>query len=252
MRAFEDHFALGSALYAKSRPCYPVALSAWLAEQAPQCKLAWDAGTGSGLLAHQLNSYFERVYATDASQAQLAQTTPAPGLEFALERAEEPTLVSGTVDLVTVAAAAHWLDLQSFYQAVRRVAAPGGVLALFSYGTALKGSPFLGEVLNAYAGSMDPYWPSSYRLIAEKYRSLPFPFERVDAPDFTAESSGDLGHLLNILRTWSSSLRALEATGRDPVAPFEEKLRWAWNKKGPAQASRTLFWPIFGHVGRLP
>ncbi len=252
MRAFEDHFALGSALYAKSRPCYPVALSAWLAEQAPQCKLAWDAGTGSGLLAHQLNSYFERVYATDASQAQLAQTTPAPGLEFALERAEEPTLVSGTVDLVTVAAAAHWLDLQSFYQAVRRVAAPGGVLALFSYGTALKGSPFLGEVLNAYAGSMDPYWPSSFRLIAEKYRSLPFPFERVDAPDFTAESSGDLGHLLNILRTWSSSLRALEATGRDPVAPFEEKLRWAWNKKGPAQASRTLFWPIFGHVGRLP
>ena len=252
MRGFEDHFALGSELYAKARPCYPMALSAWLTEQAPRSKLAWDAGTGSGRLAHQLNSHFDRVYATDASQAQLDQATPAPGLEFALERAEQPTLVSGSVDLVTVAAAAHWLDLQSFYQAVRRVAAPGGVLALFSYGTALKGSPFLGEVLDAYAGSIEPYWPSSYRLVAEQYRSLSFPFERVDAPEFAAESSGDLEHLLNILRTWSGSLRALRATGCDPVAPFEEKLRWAWNKKGPSRASRMLFWPIFGHVGRLP
>ena len=114
------------------------------------------------------------------------------------------------------------------------------MLALFSYGTALKGSPFLGEVLDAYAGSIEPYWPSSYRLVAEQYRSLSFPFERVDAPEFAAESSGDLEHLLNILRTWSGSLRALQATGCDPVAPFEEKLRWAWNKKahhGPAGCS---------------
>ena len=95
MRGFEDHFALGSELYAKARPCYPMALSAWLTEQAPRSKLAWDAGTGSGRLAHQLNSHFDRVYATDASQAQLDQATPAPGLEFALERAEQSMISCG-------------------------------------------------------------------------------------------------------------------------------------------------------------
>lgn len=238
-------------MYAKARPLYPKTMLRWMAEQCVRRELAWDAATGSGQLAQVLVEHFPRVYASDASQAQLSQAQARPGLEFALERAETPSLEAGSVDLITVGAAAHWLDLPAFYTAVERIAAPQAVLALFSYGVKMRGCKHLGEAVEAYARSLDPYWTDSYRVVAERYSVLPFPFERLGLPEFCAESVGNLGQFMDLMRTWSGSLRAHEATGSDPVAAVEDQLRWAWTQEGPVEASRTLYWPIFGHVGRV-
>lgn len=252
MRPFEDHFAAGSPMYARARPHYPPELMGWLAEQAPSRKLAWDAATGTGQVAHLATEHFEEVYATDASPAQLAETVAARGLRFAQERAELPSLPTDSVDLVTVGAAAHWLDLPRFYEATRRVSRPGGLLALFSYGVELAGSPALQGVLNAYADSIEAHWTPAYQVVVERYQGLPFPFERVAMPEFLAHSQGDLRQFMDLMRTWSGSLRAREATGADPLAPFEARFEQAWTQEGPAEVPRTLHWPIFGHVGRVP
>ncbi|MDE1189017.1 MAG: class I SAM-dependent methyltransferase [Pantoea sp.] len=45
-------------------------------------------------------------------------------------------------NLITAAQAAHWFRLDDFYHEVRRVAAPGAVIALISYGVLqLEGEP---------------------------------------------------------------------------------------------------------------
>ncbi len=56
-----DHFTAVAGQYAAFRPSYPDELFDWLASIAPQRKLAWDCGAGSGQATAALASRFERV-----------------------------------------------------------------------------------------------------------------------------------------------------------------------------------------------
>jgi SAM-dependent methyltransferase len=131
---FKDHFSTHAAGYAAHRPRYPTALVEYLAEIAPSLHLALDCGCGTGQLSVRLASRFERVVATDASASQIANAEPHDRVEYRVAPAEKSGLPDGTVDLITVAQAAHWLDLDSFYGEVRRVARHDGVVALVTYG----------------------------------------------------------------------------------------------------------------------
>ena len=50
-----------------------------------------------------------------------------------LRRPIRRLLLTGSVDLVTVAQALHWFDLPRFYDEVQRVARPGGLIAVWCY-----------------------------------------------------------------------------------------------------------------------
>ena len=130
---FQDHFSAVAAGYARFRPRYPTELCADLAAAAPAHGLAWDCATGNGQAAVALAAHFARVVATDASAAQLARATPHPRITYRLGPERESGLDDGSVDLVTVAQAFHWLDLDAFYAEVRRVLRPRGALAVWCY-----------------------------------------------------------------------------------------------------------------------
>ncbi len=131
---FKDHFSEVAAAYAAHRPTYPAALVDLLARVAPARRLAWDAGCGSGQLSALLAGPFARVWATDASTEQLARATPHHKVTYSCAPAQASGLADGVVDLATAAQAAHWFDLPAYYAEVRRVARPGGIVALISYG----------------------------------------------------------------------------------------------------------------------
>ena len=80
--AFEDHFSKQSQLYAQYRPKYPDELYAYLASLAPGRSLAWDCGTGNGQAAIGLASFFDRVYATDASAEQISRAQAHEKVEY--------------------------------------------------------------------------------------------------------------------------------------------------------------------------
>ena len=71
-KSFKDNFSSQSANYVAYRPSYPEKLFRFLAGECPQCKLAWDAGTGNGQAAQKLSLHFEEVYAC------LLYTSPSP------------------------------------------------------------------------------------------------------------------------------------------------------------------------------
>ena len=131
---FKDHFSSHAAGYAAHRPTYPPALVDFLADTAPGRSLALDCGCGTGQLSVPLARRFDRVVATDASASQIANAEMHERVEYRTAPAEQSGLPDASADLITVAQAAHWLDLDRFYTEARRVAKKEGILALITYG----------------------------------------------------------------------------------------------------------------------
>lgn len=245
---FTDHFASVAADYASFRPTYPAALFAWLAGIAPDHVLAWDCAAGSGQASLDLAAHFERVIATDASAAQIAVAVPHPRVAYRVAPAEVSGLPNAAVDLITVAQALHWFDLNRFYVEARRVLKPGGVLAVWTYGVlAIAGEAVDARVQTFYRETVGPYWPPERRHVESGYRTLPFPFAELQAPDFNMEASWTLPELLGYFRSWSATGRYLAERGHDPVTALAVELAPLW---GPPRDRRRITWPLAVRVGK--
>ncbi len=246
---FPDHFSARADSYAVFRPTYPDGLYRWLADQVVRHEAAWDCATGNGQAALGLAPFFDRVFATDASAAQLAQATPGANIEYRQAPAEASGLGDRSVDLVTVAQAAHWFDRTRFFAEVARVARPGSVLAIWMYNL-MRSEPAVDRIIGRlYRDIVGPFWPGDRVLIDEDYRSIAIPFPEFAPPDFamTANWTGD--HLLGYLRTWSAVNRYVEAKGHDPVALVEDELLVSW---GGGSTVRRVHWPLRVRVARIP
>jgi len=247
--AFADHFSPLADRYAALRPTYPPELFAWLATLPERRERAWDAGTGSGQAAVALAEHFAEVVATDAAAAQLAQARPHPRVSYRRAAAEESGLGAASVDLVTVAQAVHWFDLDRFYAEVRRVLAPGGAVAVWSYlGVTLE--PAIDRVVaHYYRDVVGPYWPPERAAVEDGYRSLPFPFAEIASPPFRIRQRWDLARFAGYLGTWSASRHWSDAHGgADPLAEIAPDLAAAW---GDPVAERDVEWPLGLRVGRV-
>ena len=123
-------FSKQSSEYAKVRPQYPDELFQFITRLCEERKLVWDCATGNGQAATSLANYFEKVFATDFSEQQISNAFKKENIIYKVESAENSSLENNSVDLITVATATHWFDLEKFYAEVNRVLKPGGVLAL--------------------------------------------------------------------------------------------------------------------------
>lgn len=219
----------------------------FLARLAPEHELAWDCATGSGQAALPLADHFTHVIASDASAQQVANAEPHPRVEYRVAPAEQSGLESHSVDLVTVAQALHWFDVDAFNAEARRVLKPGGIIAVSCY-TFLSVAPEIDAIVNRfYLETVGPYWPPERTIIENGYRDLPFPFAPIPAPPFRIEVHWSLEQLTGYLRTWSATQKFIAAHGYDPVDSTEYALRNVW---GEADAQRMVVWPLLLRVGR--
>ena len=242
-----DHFTPLAQHYAAFRPAYPEALFDWLASLAPQHRVAWDCGAGSGQATAPLAARFGHVVATDISAAQLAAAPPLPHVEYRVASAEASGLPDHSVDLVTVAQAMHWFDLPRFHAEVRRVLQPQGVIAVWGYNRLLLGDTALQQVLDGlYENTLGAYWPPERAHVENGYRDLPFPWDRIDAPRFTLQQSWTREQLLGYLRSWSAVGRFIADRGYDPVDEVAVALSALW----PQGMQRSVEWLLFIYAGR--
>lgn len=243
---FKDHFSQGSAGYAAHRPVYPARLVDELAAISPGQSQALDCGCGNGQLSVLLAQRFERVEATDASTAQIAEAQPHPHVHYRTALAENSRLAHASVDLITVAQAAHWLDLDAFYAEVRRVARPNAVLALITYGLWHVEGDVDPIVQHFYKETIAPYWPPERRHVEEGYRTLPFPFRETTLPPLTIDVAWRLEDVIGYVSTWSAVKAARKALGTDPVEAFARELSAIW---GDPETRRQVTWPLSLRVG---
>ena len=243
---FKDHFSAHASEYATFRPHYPAALFRYLAGILDEQELAWDCATGNGQAAVELAQYFQRVIATDASAQQIANAQSNSRIEYRIAPAENSEIDSNTVDIITVAQALHWFDLDRFYAEAKRVLKPQGVIAVWAYNL-LHVAPPIDAIINHYYSTVvGPYWPAE-RALVEKFDQLPFPFSQIKPPPFEMIAEWNLSHLLGYLGTWSSTQRFISVNKTDPVQTIYPELRSVW--QDPQQSHRVA-WPLTLRIGK--
>lgn len=243
---FRDHFSHDSAGYAAHRPTYPPELAEFLARESPARDRAWDAGCGSGQLSLLLAGCFGRVLATDASAQQVAEASAHPRVEYRVAPAERSGLPELSVDLVVAAQAAHWFELERFYAEARRVAKPGALLALVSYGKTRIGADLDPLVDEFHDRTLAGYWPAERAHVVDGYARLAFPFERLPVPELAIEREWGVEDMLAYVRTWSGVVALLRAGKSAELERFERALQPAWGTR------RRVRWPLTLLAARLP
>jgi len=241
-------FDQGGQTYARFRPGYPSELAAFLASQAPDRQLAVDVGCGTGQLTQLLAPHFGKVVGLDPSADQIASAVPDERIDYRCAPAEQLPLADGCASLISAAQAAHWFDLPRFYREARRIAMPGAILALASYGV-----PTLDPALDArfqtfYRDGIGPYWPPERKLVDTGYATIDFPFAEIAPPCLEIRVDWPLAAFLGYLLTWSAVLSAREAGREDLLAAFAADITAAW---GDPQRRRPVSWPINMRIGRI-
>ncbi len=227
---FKDHFSRQAEIYAKARPTYPEDLFEYLAAKAPARQLCWDCATGNGQAATSIARYFEQVIATDGSPQQITNAVKRNNITYRVGTAEQSGLPDSSVDLITVATAAHWFNLDLFYKEAERVAKPNGLLALWTYSEA-KISKKIDELMEWFMYDyLHDYWPDGRWYVRNKYETLPFPYTAMQTPDFFCRMNWNRQQWLNYVMSWSAYNNYI---AKNPDEPVQEvllpKLNMLWN-----------------------
>ncbi|KAJ6655686.1 hypothetical protein lerEdw1_004739 [Lerista edwardsae] len=149
-------------------------------------QLAADVGCGTGQGTHFLAKRFEKVVATDISQAQIEEATRAPhppNISYLVCPAEKLPFPDSSVDFVMSLTAVHWFDLPPFMQEVDRILKPLGCLAFSSCTMDVQihykdCTEKLTEIYEEIKKPLIPYRDDKVKRIADDYKfvfdSLPF------------------------------------------------------------------------------
>lgn len=234
--------------YARFRPSYPAALFEFLASLVERHSLAWDCATGNGQAAVSLADHFRRVVATDVSAEQIRRAKAHPCVEYRVAPAEASGLETDSVDLVAVAAALHWFDLEAFYGEVRRVLRPRGILAVWTYHAAIIDGP-LGEVIGPlYWDLLRDYFAAGARLVDDRYEDLSLPGEPLEVPEFRMAADWTLDQFHGYVSSWSGTQRYMQERGEDPFERIAGEAARLWENP---QSARPIQWPLILRVSRL-
>ena len=238
---FKDHFSEASEEYSDYRPSYPAALFEYLSSVTKSHDRAWDCATGTGQSAISLSNYYSEVIATDASETQIKKSVAKKGVTYKVALAEDTDIESNSIDLITVAQALHWFNINAFTREVNRVLNPDGVLAIWTYNL-LNIRPEIDDVVNHFYGEvLDPYWPEERKIVEDGYKDINFPFQEKQPPSFQMETYWNLQQLIGYLGTWSAVKRYQKETGVDPVDNVQDKLAGIW---GQPDNIFTVKWPL--------
>jgi SAM-dependent methyltransferase len=248
MSITRNWFEQGGRAYARFRPEYPQRLASFLAAAAPDHRLAVDVGCGNGQLTQLLAPYFDKVVGLDPSADQIANTIPNERIDYRCAPAEHLPLADGSASLITAAQAAHWFDLPAFYGEVRRVAVPGAVVALISYGVLNLEEALDARFQKFYRDEIGPYWPAERKLVDSGYATLDFPFEELARPALDIRVEWHLFEFLGYVTTWSAVRSAKEAGREDLLMAFANDIGAAW---GDPDRKRPVRWPINMRIGRV-
>jgi len=244
--SFHDHFSDGSRAYAAARPTYPDALYRFIASAAPSTARAWDCATGNGQAARGLAKYFESIEATDASAAQVAAAGAHAHVHYSVAPAEATPFRDASFDAVCVAQALHWFDQEAFHREVRRVLKPRGVFAAWGY----DGMRVLGEFDDGFKRVvLEPIahlWPPQNQLLWRGFADLPFPYERIVAPQFAIELRWTFAQLMDYLATWTAVKRHIAQGHPAFLAEVSDALVPSWRSEG----ARRIVMPLHFLCGR--
>jgi len=249
MSTFKDHFSKQAEEYMKYRPTYPKKLFEFLNDMTAEHKLAWDCGTGNGQSAIKLTDYYETVYATDPSQEQIKNAIPHDRIVYKVENAENPrSIKDNSVDLITVAQALHWFNLEKFYTQVKRVLKTNGVIAVWAYGIPTMSKELDLIIRDFHKNIVGEFWLPENRLIDKEYSTIPFPFIDIKTQVFFIKKQVSLSETLGHIRSWSATQKYIDKYNKNPMEQLSQKLQEHWQN---TETEKEMTWRLILKVGKV-
>jgi ubiquinone/menaquinone biosynthesis C-methylase UbiE len=246
----QNPFSGEAPQYAHLRPTYPTELFDYLSVTVPSTRCAWDCATGNGQSAIHLVDYFDHVIATDESKEMIAQAPQHRRITYRVAKAKDSGLEDLSVDLVAVATAIHWFDLDRFYEEVKRVVRLGGVIAAWTYFVPVFDNAIDDIIRRLVHDILGEYWDKRVHYAAEGLSTLPFPFEpmKEPVPSFESKMQWNMEDLLGYFETWSASEEYLKERGIHSTELIKNDLVAEW---GPDNQTRELHFPLHLRIGHV-
>ncbi|CAF4070327.1 unnamed protein product [Rotaria sp. Silwood1] len=170
--------------------------------------LALDAGCGSGQATVDLSYYCHRVIGIDGSENQLKNATLRKNIEYQCQIAENLTfLPPNSINLVTVAIALHWFDIETFFEQVDRILKPNdGVLSIWCRETSLDNLKANEILKNLSLYDLRSCWNDRTQIVIENYESIldKFPYQQTRIKHIIEyEREMSIVQFVNMIETWS-------------------------------------------------
>jgi ubiquinone/menaquinone biosynthesis C-methylase UbiE len=252
MLLFKDYFSQCATSYKKYRPDYPKELFKFLASECPEKELAVDVACGNGQAAYGLVPYFKKIIGIDASKEQLKLAIKNKKIKYINNTAEEMPVSPGSADLITVAQAIHWFELDKFYITVRKTLKNKGLIAIWGYYLpfAVVSSKKLEDFLKDYFDKYIKFYdhPCASHLL-NKYETIEFPFKEIKAPAFFIEEAWDLEYFKGYVSTWTITEKFKKDFGKTHWEIIENEIKKIWTKPEIKFKFKNK---LFLKLGRLP
>lgn len=243
----KDEFSSQSDKYAKYRPTYPPDFFKYLYSIVPNKQNAWDCGTGNGQIAWELAKTFHNVFATDISQTQINHALREDNIRYSVQPAEKTNFQDEQFDLIIVAQAIHWFNFQSFYSEVRRTARDNALICVAGYGRLEISEEIDRVITNFYENVIGAYWHKERRYIDEEYKTIPFPFNEIQTPNFTNILNWTFEHLIGYLNTWSAVKHFINQNGHNPIDKLQRELEPYWGN----DQTKEVHFPLLLRLGQM-
>ncbi|GLJ23055.1 hypothetical protein SUGI_0435110 [Cryptomeria japonica] len=247
----KDVYGTVAKTYAQFRPRYPSQLFSFLSSLTPQHELAWDVGTGTGQAAIELSKHYARVVGTDTSEGQIQHAERRHNITYAVTAPSlsEQELLSivgpeSSVDLVTVATAVHWFDLDKFYAQVKHVLKkPGGVIAVWAYWKPMV-DPAVDAVRERFYRRTNPLFHPAVKMVLDDYETLPFPFAPVETIKVEIEEDRTFDEYMGFFTTGSAMV------GKEEILEeYRAEFEAAWGAE--LHVTKTVKFPLCLKVGTV-
>ncbi|GLU55583.1 class I SAM-dependent methyltransferase [Dyadobacter frigoris] len=244
----KDNFSSHSRQYSVFRPTYPDEAIEFILNLVNNKTNVWDCGTGNGQLAGKLSPFFQHVYATDISENQIMNAVRKDNITYEVVSAENVTFNENFFDLITVAQAIHWFDFDNFYEKVRHTLKPDGIIAVIGYNLMTIDGECDKIIHRLYSDILgDTYWDKERKYLDEQYKTIPFPFQEIQAPSFSQKVKWNLDELIGYLNTWSAVQHFIKKNGTNPVDEVRKDFEKMWGK----EKQKEVTFPTLLRIGKL-
>ena len=165
------------------------------------------------------------------STGQIAHAMHKDNIEYRCNEAEDLTfLEANSIDLITVATALHWFDIESFVKEVKRVLKSDiGVFAVWTYGSGTLDNPMANAVYQEFDQViLSPYWNDKCRLVDDYYQALlPLLPYKSTFREYQIEQTTEttIGQFLDLIQTFSACQTYRSQVGEKAYQDLLETLR---------------------------
>lgn len=275
-KTFRSYNAAQGKQYAASRMDYHPSVYEYVVNQhtatGGQFNTLVDVGCGPGNAVRFLAPQFQRAFGVDPSPGMVEaarelggasatgpiQYSQSLGEDLCKDPAGNFVLGNESVDLITLANAAHWLDMAPFWQRAAKVLRPGGSVAIWTSGEMrIHPSTVASEEVQAIFDRFDveefgPYLTKGNLLVRGKYTDLVMPWTAPTPIDAFPEAQF-------IRRNWDVGERFMKNDDAEITMDMVEKImstaspytRWCEAHPDDVNSERNILHKIRREVEKV-